>query len=82
MFQGASPPVKLASRAAGAHQAQGAWMLWKGHTVLCRNPSPGPFSWKISIYWRASRLCLVAGPSEMGALRGQGMYFPTCSHGD
>ena len=47
-------------------------MLWMGHAVLGRNPSPGPFSWKISTYRITSRLCLVAGASEMGTLRGQG----------
>ena len=65
------PPVKLASKAAAAHQAQGAWMGqawlfggWGGHTVLGRNPSQRPCLWKTSIYQAASRLCLLAGPSE------------------
>ena len=67
------PPVKLASKAAVAHQAQGAWMgqAWLfgaggggSHTVLGRNPSPGPCLWKTSIYQATSRLCLLAGPSE------------------
>lgn len=80
VIHAASPMVRLASRAAGAHQAQGvwmsqAWLLWMDHTVLRRNPNPGP-PWDISMYQPTSSLCPVASPSAAGALRERGMYFP------
>lgn len=71
------PPVKVATGAAGVHEAQGTWMgqAWLGPTVPLRNLNPGPPSWKIGVHQTTQRLCLVAAVRN-GSPEKKGMLLP------
>lgn len=78
------PPVKLATRAAGVREAQGAWMgqASLGPTVPSRNPNSGSPSWKVSIYQTTLRLCPVAAVRKESPKRKRERSASTCSHRD